>query len=122
MESGNHSMNRIALTVNGVAKDFNHRPIFRDISFSLLSPSSLAITGKNGAGKSTLSKILAGLISSTKGSLSYSVDEKPIGTEEFKHYIGFVSPYLNLYDEFTALENLQLLSRIRSHGSGTKRG
>ncbi len=107
-------MNRVTITANDVAKDFNRRAIFRNISLSLLSPSSLAITGKNGAGKSTLSKILAGLISSTRGSITYTLNDKQVGIEEFKHYIGFVSPYLNLYDEFTALENLQLLSRIRA--------
>jgi heme exporter protein A len=107
-------MNRIFMTVTDIAKDFNRRPIFRDISFSLSSPSSLAITGKNGAGKSTLSKILAGLISSTRGSIAYTLNDNQIGIEEIKHYIGFVSPYLNLYDEFTALENLQLLSSIRA--------
>jgi len=107
-------MKRIALTASGVAKEFNSRKIFENISFSLSSPSSLAITGKNGAGKSTLSKILAGLIGSTKGSLTYKLNEKQVGIEEFKHSIGFVSPYLNLYDEFTALENLQILSRIRA--------
>ncbi|MGA3287574.1 MAG: ABC transporter ATP-binding protein [Bacteroidota bacterium] len=107
-------MNRIALIASGIAKDFNRRQIFENISFSLSSPSSLAITGKNGAGKSTLSKILAGLIGSTRGSLTYTLNDKQVGIEEFKHYIGFVSPYLNLYDEFTALENLQLLSRIRA--------
>jgi len=107
-------MNRVIIAATGVAKDFNRRPIFRDISFSLSSPSSLAITGKNGAGKSTLSKILAGLVSSTRGSIAYTLNDKQVGIEEFKHDIGFVSPYLNLYDEFTALENLQLLSRIRA--------
>jgi heme exporter protein A len=107
-------MSKVSITVNDLSKDFNRRPIFRDISFSLLSPSSLAITGKNGAGKSTLSKILAGLIGSTRGSITYTLNDKQVGIEEFKHYIGFVSPYLNLYDEFTALENLQLLSRIRA--------
>jgi heme exporter protein A len=114
MESGGYSMNRVTITANDVAKDFNRRQIFRDISFSLSLPSSLAITGKNGAGKSTLSKILAGLIGSTRGSITYTLEDKQVGIEEFKHYIGFVSPYLNLYDEFTALENLQLLSRIRA--------
>jgi heme exporter protein A len=114
MESGSDSMNRIALIASGIAKDFNRRQIFENISFSLSSPSSLAITGKNGAGKSTLSKILAGLIGSTRGSITYTLNDKQVGIEEFKHYIGFVSPYLNLYDEFTALENLQLLSRIRA--------
>ena len=107
-------MNHVFMTATEIAKDFNRRPIFRDISFSLSSPSSLAISGKNGAGKSTLSKILAGLISSTRGSITYTLNDKQVGIEEFKHHIGFVSPYLNLYDEFTALENLQLLSRIRA--------
>jgi heme exporter protein A len=114
MESGGHSMNRVTITATGVSKDFNRRSIFRNISFSLLSPSSLAITGKNGAGKSTLSKILTGLIGSTRGSITYTLNDNQVGIEEFKHHIGFVSPYLNLYDEFTALENLQLLSRIRA--------
>jgi ABC-type multidrug transport system, ATPase component len=114
MESGGHSMNRITITATGVAKDFNRRSIFLNISFSLSSPSSLAITGKNGAGKSTLSKILAGLLGSTRGSITYTLNDKQVDIEEFKHYIGFVSPYLNLYDEFTAMENLQLLSRIRA--------
>ena len=107
-------MNSISITANGLSKDFNRSAIFNDISFSLSTPASLSITGKNGAGKSTLLKILAGLLSSTRGSITCSVNEKQIEIEEFKHYIGFVSPYLNLYDEFTALENLQFLSRIRS--------
>ncbi len=107
-------MNSISITANKVSKVFNRSLIFKDISFSLSSPASLSITGKNGAGKSTLSKILAGLLSPTHGTINYSVNEKEIGIEEFKHHTGFVSPYLNLYDEFTALENLQFLSRIRA--------
>jgi heme exporter protein A len=107
-------MKKISITAEGVTKEFNRRTIFRDISFSLSTPSSLAVTGKNGSGKSTLSKIIAGLMTPTKGSVLYSVNDKPSGSEDLKHNIGFVSPYLNLYDEFTALENLRLLSRIRS--------
>jgi heme exporter protein A len=114
MEGGSYPMNSISIRADGVSKDFNRSSIFQDVSFSLSSPASLSITGKNGAGKSTLSKIIAGLVSSTHGTVTYSVDEKKIGVEEFKHQIGFVSPYLNLYDEFTALENLQFLSRIRT--------
>jgi heme exporter protein A len=107
-------MNSISIAVRGLSKDFNRSVIFRDISFSCTSPASLSITGKNGAGKSTLSKILAGLLTATRGSISYSLNGKDLGIEEFKHHIGFVSPYLNLYDEFTAWENLQFLSRIRA--------
>ncbi len=114
MEGSSYSMSLISITANGISKDFNRRSIFEDISFSLSSPESLSITGKNGSGKSTLLKILAGLLSLTNGSIAYSKDRKQIGIEDFKNHIGFVSPYLNLYDEFTAKENLQLLSRIRT--------
>jgi heme exporter protein A len=114
MESGSYSMKSISLIANGLSKEFNRSAVFKDITFSLSSPASLSITGKNGAGKSTLLKILAGVLSSTHGYLTYSVNEKQIAAEEFKQYLGFVSPYLNLYDEFTAWENLQFLSRIRS--------
>jgi heme exporter protein A len=104
----------ISLTVQGLSKEFNRIPVFNNISFSLSSPASLSITGRNGAGKSTLSKILAGLLSATRGSVSYAMDGTMMDTERFKHHIGFVSPYLNLYDEFTAWENLNILSRIRT--------
>jgi heme exporter protein A len=114
MEGGHRSMNTISIVVHNLSKEFNRRPIFSNLSFSLSSPVSLAIIGKNGAGKSTLLKILGGLISATRGTVSYTMHEKNIDMEEFKQQVGFVSPYLNLYDEFTAMENLQLLSSIRA--------
>jgi heme exporter protein A len=114
VENSSDPMNRVTITATGIAREFDRRPVFKDISFSLSTPSSLAITGENGAGKSTLSKILAGVLSATEGSILYSADGTAVNIEEFKHRIGFVSPHLNLYDEFTALENLQLLSRIRA--------
>jgi heme exporter protein A len=115
MEGSGHSVKTIAITADRISKDFNRRSVFKGISFSLKSPESLAITGKNGAGKSTLVKIIAGILRPTQGSMAYSVDNVLTSIEEFKHHIGFVSSYLNLYDEFTTLENLSILSRIRSN-------
>ncbi|MCI0708285.1 MAG: ABC transporter ATP-binding protein [Ignavibacteriae bacterium] len=103
------------LVVANLAKEFNRRAIFSDVSFSLELRDSLAITGMNGAGKSTLVKILAGLLSETRGSIEYSVDGKAVPVDMLRDQIGLVSPYLMLYDEFTAKENLSLLSRIRSN-------
>lgn len=114
MENSGNKIKDIKIVAENVTKDFNRKPVFQNISFSLSSPSSLAITGKNGAGKSTLSKIISGLITPSRGSIKYLIENQVIDAEGFKHYVGFVSPYLNLYDEFTALENLQYLSRIRS--------
>ena len=113
-------MNRIHISARNIAKTFNRRRIFSDISFELSSPGSLAITGKNGSGKSTLAKIIAGVLSSTSGELIYELEGKRLDDEAKKIHIGFVSPYLNLYDEFSAMENLFLLMRIRSTKGSTE--
>jgi len=104
------------LTASHLTKEFNRRAIFSDISFTMEIGDSLAITGKNGAGKSTLIKTLAGLLSPTRGAVEYSLNGKKVEVDALRDQIGMVSPYLMLYDEFTAMENLTLLSRIRSNG------
>jgi heme exporter protein A len=107
-------MSQIHISARNISKTFNRRKIFSDISFSTSAPGSIAITGKNGAGKSTLAKIIAGVLSSTSGELLIELDGKKLDDEARKSHIGFVSPYLNFYDEFSAIENLFLLMRIRS--------
>jgi len=102
------------ITARNLSKTFNRRKIFSEVSFTISAPGSLAITGKNGAGKSTLAKIIAGVLSSTSGELAYDINGHNLDDEARKAHIGFVSPYLNLYDEFSAMENLFLLMRIRS--------
>ena len=113
-------MNDITLTINGIGQEFNRRTIFRDLTFTISSGESLALTGKNGSGKSTLIKILSGLLTPTKGTVAYTVKGTKVLPDDIKSAIGLVSPYLQLYDEFTGLENLMILSSIRSNGSLTK--
>ncbi len=107
-------MTSMKLKLTDVSKEFNRRSIFRDVSFSLGSGDSLAITGRNGSGKSTLVKIICGLLSPTRGTIAYAFEGKSIDHDNVRNHIGLVSPYLQLYDEFTGWENLELLSQIRS--------
>jgi heme exporter protein A len=107
-------MSVLKLTVAGATKEFNRRTIFRDVSFSLSNGDSLAITGRNGSGKSTLVKVVAGLLTPTRGTVEYLVEGKKVDPEALRNHIGLVSPYLQLYDEFSGRENLELLSKIRS--------
>lgn len=111
-------MSSLSLRVKDLAKSFNRRWIFRDVSFDLSAGASLAITGRNGAGKSTMVKILSGILSPTSGTVEYAVDGKIVKLEELKHNLGLVSPYLQLYDEFSGSENLELLTRIRARNDG----
>jgi heme exporter protein A len=110
-------MNQITLTVSGVSKEFNRRTIFRNVSFVISTGEALALTGRNGSGKSTLIKILSGVLTPSKGTVVFTLNGATIVPDDIKSAIGFVSPYLQLYDEFTGLENLLVLSSIRSNGS-----
>jgi len=105
----------VTLTATGITKLFNRRMIFREISFSLKGGDSLAITGRNGSGKSTLVKILCGVLTPTQGTVQFAIGGKRVSIDAAKDYLGLVTPYLQLYDEFSGWENLELLSRIRSN-------
>ena len=107
------SHSEIILAVDKLTKKFNNRKIFSNVSFELKAGSSLAITGRNGSGKSTLVKIIAGLLGRTSGDVRLSIDGSPVRPDKFYNHIGFVSPYLNLYDEFTGRENLKVCASIR---------
>ena len=106
-------MGDLLLTAKDIRKDFNRRTIFEQISFELFNHGSLSITGRNGSGKTTLVKILSGLLTPTKGSVTMTIDKSEVRAEDRRKYLGFVSPYLQLYDEFTGYENLLLASKIR---------
>lgn len=96
-----------------IRKNFGRLLVFDSVNFELGIGSSLAIAGKNGSGKSTLVKIIAGLLSPSSGEVIYQIDGKKIDKLEWFKYVGFVAPYLQLYDEFTGYENIEILARIR---------
>ena len=103
----------ISLHAKNLTKTFNRKPIFKDISFEFSHGDSVAITGRNGSGKSTLIKIIANVLNPSSGEININGGKKKIERDDYYKYIGFVSPYLNLYDEFTGYENLLITSKIR---------
>ena len=99
--------------LNNLVKYFGRRLIFEGINFSFSSRNIYGVSGPNGSGKSTLVKIIANLISPTRGKVIHKNNLKEIEPDKLHNQIGFVSPYLFLYDEFTAEENLLHFSSIR---------
>jgi heme exporter protein A len=107
-------MTHTHLSIGAVHKRYNRRTIFRDISEKISAPGSLAIVGRNGSGKSTLAKIIAGVLAPTSGSVRLDVNGVEVKREIRHRMIGFVSPYLTMYDEFTAVENVVILESMRN--------
>jgi ABC-type multidrug transport system, ATPase component len=103
----------VKLVGTKLKKIFNRRIVFDNISFVVESGQSLSITGPNGSGKSTISKIICGLLSPTAGQIEYLNGMGKILREDFHRHVGFVAPYLELYGEFTAMENLIIEGKAR---------
>ncbi len=62
------------ITVDGLTVEFGGTTLFKDISFQINEKDRIALMGKNGAGKSTLLKIIAGVRTATRGTVSAPKD------------------------------------------------
>jgi heme exporter protein A len=94
-------------------KSFGRRLIFNDLQFKFDKSGVYGISGSNGSGKSTLVKIIAGILGASKGKIVHKLNDKDIVEEHLHDHIGFVSPYLVLYEEFSTYENLKIFAEIR---------
>ena len=96
----------------GLRKVFNRRQIFSGVDFEAASRETLLITGRNGSGKSTLVKILCGLLTPSAGSVVLR-HGRELQEAERPAAIGLVAPYLQMFEEFSAIENLELSASLR---------
>jgi heme exporter protein A len=106
-------MSSYSVQSQNLSKLFGRRLIFKDINFNWAEKGIFGISGPNGSGKSTLVKIVAGLIAPSSGKIFHKNSNGDIIPEKLHNHIGFVSPYLVLYEEFSAWENLKIFANIR---------
>lgn len=90
------------LEVKNLCKEFNNRPILKDISFTLKDGEIMTIVGPSGAGKTTLLRIIAGL--ETKNSGEILIDGKPYDPGN----VGVVFQDFNLFPNLNVLQNITL--------------
>ncbi len=109
------------LKATDLKKVFNRRVVFKQLSFEAQTGQVLTITGPNGSGKSTISKIICGVLTPTSGKVVLLNGSREIERDDVYNHVGLVSPYLELYGEFTALENLQIEIRARMLPKSTEK-
>ena len=90
------------LEVKKLYKEFNNRPILKDISFTLKDGEIMTIVGPSGAGKTTLLRIIAGL--ETKDSGEILIDGKLYDPGN----VGVVFQDFNLFPNLNVLQNITL--------------
>jgi heme exporter protein A len=96
-----------------LTQTFNQRSIFNDISFDVQSGESLVLTGPNGSGKTTLIRIICHLLRPISGHVDFLLTNQKKEAKDLYSIIGLVGPYLQLYNNLTALENYSFFAKIR---------
>jgi heme ABC exporter ATP-binding subunit CcmA len=86
-----------------VSRLFGSFAALRQVSVDFAPGQCYVLLGENGAGKSTLLRILAGLLRPSAGKVTVFGDLDP---HTARSRIGYMSHAPMLYDELTALENL----------------
>lgn len=99
-----------ALCITDVWKFYGDFPALRGISFTVQEGECLALLGRNGAGKTTLLRILAGLSSPGRGSVT--IGGAGPREQETRRHIGILGHGIAVYDELSAIENLRLFARF----------
>lgn len=103
-------------TVEGVTKRYASN-VLSGVSLSLRPGEVLALTGENGAGKSTMSKIVAGLVPATEGTMTLAGQAfAPKSRRDAEHAgVRMVMQELSLVPTLTVAENL-LIDALPNRG------
>lgn len=104
------------LALSGLRRDYNDRPVLRDVSLELAAGETLVVLGPNGAGKTTLLRILATLLRPTAGQARVLGAELPGQAWRARGRIGYLGHDPLLYRELSVRENLEFNARL--HGLG----
>ncbi|HTE32656.1 MAG TPA: ATP-binding cassette domain-containing protein, partial [Chryseolinea sp.] len=109
---------QITITINGLGKKFNSEWIFRNLSYVFYPGQIYAVTGPNGAGKSTLLQVLWGQMPQTIGKIEYKRNNKAVPVEDIFKHLSIATPYMELIEEFTLLEQMRFHFAMKSARPG----
>jgi ABC-type multidrug transport system ATPase subunit len=102
-----------AAHLESVSKIYGSFAALRNVTATFQSGTCTVILGENGAGKSTLMRIIAGLITPTRGAVTVFAEPSP---RHQRHRMAYMSHSPMLYDELTAMENLTYFASLHREG------
>ena len=100
------------LAAQGLRKSYGARAAVVDVSLHVNAGEVLGLLGPNGAGKSTTVGMLCGLVTPDAGSVTIAGAGIADDANAFKRRIGLVPQDLALYEDYSALANLELFGAL----------
>jgi ABC-type multidrug transport system ATPase subunit len=100
------------VSLQSVSKIYGSFAALRNITTTFRSGTCTVILGENGAGKSTLLRVIAGLITPTRGTVTVFSGSP----HDQRKRMAYMSHSPMLYDELTAMENLSYFASLHREG------
>jgi urea transport system ATP-binding protein len=104
------------LEIVGVTAGYSRTMVLFDVDVSIPVGGGAAVMGHNGAGKTTLLRVAVGLIPVKSGKVLLDGEDitKMAPNKRVKRGLGYVPQGQLCFPQMTTLENLQLVSTVRS--------
>jgi len=97
----------MTLAIKNLSHTKGNKALFRHIHFDIKPGQRVLVQGANGAGKSTLLKIVAGLLSSDKGHITYQGHPLHSELAQYFNHMSYLGHQNSLKKSLTPLENLK---------------
>lgn len=106
-------MNNYLIETNGLTKVYGNQLSVNNLNIHVPQGKIYGLLGRNGAGKTTTMKMLLNLIKPTSGDIFLFGSNYKDDLLKIYHKIGAIIETPSFYENLTALENLEIIARLR---------
>ncbi|UCE14992.1 MAG: ABC transporter ATP-binding protein [Candidatus Heimdallarchaeota archaeon] len=111
-------METIAIATDRLSKIYNMNrknevQALRDLNIRIKKGEIYGLLGENGAGKTTTVRILTTMIKATSGTASIFENDVVTESSAVRKMLGCLPQDAGLYEEFSAIENLDFIAKLR---------
>lgn len=107
----------MAIETRGLSRRYGRRWALANVSLRIPAGTSVLLAGRNGSGKSTLLRVLSTAIHPDAGSAAIDGFDLVAHREQVRRRITLLGHYSYSYDALSALQNLEITSRMLGGGA-----